>query len=250
MDHLLDTRICPGCNQAMEVERCHGMLEFLNTVDAYCDECAEKKNRELEREQLKATCRMRYNDLLRRGLVIEHFRDASFSKSDKAIEAMNPEGWEIARNWSRKENIYIHGQIGTGKTFMALAVLRKAFVAGLDVAETTARQFVKTTDLFKDSENLFNAWKHADVLLLDDIDKARWNLDRIDALWELMNARMSAGRRTIITGNLSLRDIALIMRERSGDSDTNTKNTSRADAAMDRLKPIKQIELLGKSLRK
>jgi len=249
MDHLLDTRICPGCNQAMEVERCHGMLEFLNTIDAYCDSCAEKKNKELEREQLKATCRMRYNELLRRGLVMEHFRDASFSKSDKTIEAMNPEGWEMARNWLRNENLYIYGYIGTGKTFMALAALRKAFVAGLDVAETTARQFVKTSDLFRDSDNLFNAWKHADVLLLDDIDKAHWNLDRIDALWELMNTRMSAGRRTIITGNVSLRDMAITMRERTGDKEDGLCNTSRADAAMDRLKPIKQIELLGKSLR-
>lgn len=249
MDHLLDTRICPGCNEEMQVERCTGMLEFLNDVDAYCDSCAEKKAKELEREQLKATCRIRYNDLLRRGLVMEHFRDASFSKSDKAIESMNPEGWEMARNWLRNENLYIHGHIGTGKTFMALSVLRKAFVAGLDVAETTARQFVKTTDLFKDNDGLFNAWKHADVLLLDDIDKAKWNLDRIDALWELMNTRMSAGRKTIITGNVSIRDMAIIMRERTGDGEDGVRNTSRADAAMDRLKPIKQIELRGKSLR-
>lgn len=250
MAHLTEIRTCPCCHVEMEIEPCHGMLAFLNKVEAYCDDCAAKKSKELDRQRLRDDCTVRFRNAQRRGLLTDQFRRASFSLSRKDVEAMNPEAWEMARNWPRRQNLYIYGHIGTGKTFMALAALRKAFVAGMDVAETTARQFVKTTDLFRDSENLFPAWKSVDILLIDDIDKARWNLDRIDALWELMNARVSAGHRTIITGNISLRDLALLMRERTGDGEREIKNTSRADAALERFKPIQQIELKGRSLRK
>lgn len=225
------------------------MASFLNSIAGLCDACAVVRGKEIEREALQERCKARYGELLNRGLVSAHFRDASFSRSNAGIEALNPEAWVSGRNWDRSQNLYIHGHIGTGKTYLALCVLRKAFVAGLSVAETTARQFVKISDLFRDPTGLMDGWKHADVLLLDDFDKATWNLERIDGLWELLNARMSAGRRTILTGNATLRDIAITMRERTGDGQQGTMNTARADAALERLKPITQLVLLGKSLR-
>lgn len=245
----MDLSRCPDCGKELEPVTFSGPFAFLNQLTAYCDECAAKKTTTLEREAIKEDCKRRYFDLHKRGLITEAFRRASFSTSKREIEAMNPEAWQFARAWKRAENVYIRGTVGCGKTHMAHCMMRKAFVAGYDVAEVTARQFVKTADLFRDPRNMVEEWKAVDLLLVDDIDKATWNLDRIDALWELFNARVSAHRRTLITANVGLRDLALMLRARTADPKTDEINTSRADAALDRLKPIHQIEMKGKSLR-
>lgn len=234
---------CAFCKQPVEVPELTGWAKHLNGLDACCDACVQRATERKRREEQREDCKRRYFDLLNRKLLQPHFREASFARSREDVEAQNPEAWKSAREWALRDNLYIHGHIGTGKTFLALCCLRKPFVAGYDVAETTARQFVRTSDLFRDPWNLMESWKAVDVLLLDDFDKATWNLDRIDALWELLNARMSAGRRTIMTGNVSLHDMNVMMRESAA------ANTARADAALERLKPIQQIEMKGKSLR-
>lgn len=245
----LRSTACPRCEAAIQVPAFRGRFSWLNSLDAYCDECAAVRSVEIERQELQERLKRRYFEALRAGLLSEHFRVASFAKSDKSVEACNPEAWRTAREWSVRDNLYIYGGVGTGKTFMALCALRKPFVAGYDVAEVTARRFVKAADRFDEGRGMLDAWKRVDVLLIDDIDKADWKLDRIDALWDLLNARMSANRRSIITGNVTLRDLAILMRERTGDRQTETRNTARADAALERLLPVTVIEVKGKSLR-
>lgn len=245
----MDSSRCPDCGKELEPVTFSGPFAFLNQLTAYCDDCAARKTTALERDALAEDCKRRYFDLHKRGLVTEAFRAASFSKSRREVESMNPEAWAFARSWDHSENVYIRGTVGCGKTYMAHCMMRKIFVAGYDVAEVTARQFVKTADLFRDPRNMIEDWKSVDLLLVDDIDKATWNMERIDALWELLNARVSAKKRTLITANVGLRDLALILRARTADPKTDEINTSRADAALDRLKPVAQLEMTGKSIR-
>lgn len=236
---------CEGCGARIEIPRFQGRFAFLNDLIPYCDDCAAEKTAALEREQLREDCRRRYFDAAARGLLTNQFRRASFATSSKEIEALNPDAWKQGREWRRKENIWISGPMGCGKTFLALCMLRKAFVAGYEAAEVTALQYAKDSETFRPT--LSPMIKPVDVLLLDDIDKCEWRGDRLDALWELLNYRMSAGLRTIVTSNMTPRNFLLDLRQRA--SRGATVNTSRADAALDRIKPVIQIEMEGKSLR-
>lgn len=241
------SKSCPGCGTVILLPTPTGLFAFGADMDVYCDPCVKIRVTHLERNQRTTELRTRFSEALRRGYLTERFRDASWSQSLKSVEDMNPEAWKNARGWLRNDNLYIYGGIGTGKTFMALCALRGAFVRGWDVAEVTARRFCKVTDTFTEGNGTFEHWKTVDALLLDDIDKARWSLDRIDALWELLDARMAANRRTIVTGNVGPSDLLKMLRERTVDGDE--KNTTRADAALERLKPVTKIELKGRSVR-
>ncbi len=179
---------CPGCGESGLVTESTGALRWLNRVDAYCEKCIEVKVAKQEQSNLREELKRRYFTALNSHLLSEHFRSASFAESKKELEEINPEAWGMARGWTRKANLYICGPTGTGKTFMALGALRRAFVQGLDVAEVTARRFCKVSDTFTEGHGLLEAWKKVDVLLFDDIDKATWKLERVDALWELLNA--------------------------------------------------------------
>jgi DNA replication protein DnaC len=248
MTMKLLSKSCPDCALAFEVEWFDSPFSIDPDQPVYCDACAEKNFAEWEHQQKLEELKSRYFEAFRKGLVSEAFRDALFSNSDKSVEAINPEAWGMAREWPQLKNLYIYGGVGVGKSFMALCVLRRAFAKGQKVAEVSARRFAKVSDQFREGDGIMDLWKRADWLLLDDIDKARWTLDRIDALWELLDARCSGRRRTIITSNIDPAALRKMLREQTRDGDT--MNFTRADATLDRLKPCTTIVMQGRSLRK
>lgn len=239
------SKVCPDCGVVMELSYRPGPYSFLAEVDVYCDDCHARKVRAQEAE-LRAVRRLqRFNALKRRGLLTEEFRAASFRVSAAWVEALNPFAWSQCREWRGKENLYIHGPTGVGKSYLARCCLKRVFQRGCNVAEVSARAFCKASDTF--SEGQFAAWKGSPALLLDDIDKARWTEERVGAFWELMDARASARRRTIVTGNVSPVELRAVLKASLGRG--AVENATAADAALERLRPCVTIHLTGKSLR-
>ncbi|MCF6287376.1 MAG: ATP-binding protein, partial [Candidatus Hydrogenedentes bacterium] len=185
--------------------------------------------------------------LLGRGLVTEELRSAAFHASNSAVEARNPEAWAMARRWRATRNLYVHGPTGVGKSYLARCCLNRVFQQGQAVAEVSARRFAKISDTFAEGGGLFSTWIRTEVLLLDDIDKANWSVDRVGALWELLDARASARRWSIVTGNVSPRELLDVLRERSVGH--GLRNNAMADATLERLRPCVTLCLEGESLR-
>lgn len=239
------SKACPGCGVVMLVEQPTGAFSFGADLEVYCDACHAKKIREHNNAERAIRLRERFSILKTRELVTQEFRVASFRASNPVIEAMNPEAWAQGRKWRANENIYIYGPTGVGKSYLARCCLKRVFQAERNVAEVSSRAFCKATDTF--SEGRFTEWKSVPALLLDDIDKATWTADRVGALWELMDARSSGKRMTIITGNVPPVDLRAILKE--GVAPGRSENATSADAALERLRPCLTIHLIGKSQR-
>lgn len=163
--------------------------------------------------------------------------------SDPGIEARNPDAYQIARDWNRESNVYIHGPVGTGKTHLGYLLLRKRFRKFEACGVVSARRFCKVSDRFDEGNGLWRKWAELDVLMIDDLDKANWTSERLGALWEILDRRRFHNRKTIITSNVPVADLRKALRE------ATPTNQSLADAALDRLKPCTTIELRGTSLR-
>jgi len=166
----------------------------------------------------------------------------AFCTADTPPEA-NAVVWAKARAWDFRHNVYLYGPVGTGKTHMAKCLLTKAQDAGLTRWNVSARRMVKTAALFQEG----SAWMEtcrADVLLLDDVDKPRWTEDGLAALWELLDVRVAAKRKTIVTANMAPDKLRAYLRQRAPD------NHSLVDAALDRMKPVIVLALTGASLRR
>lgn len=187
----------------------------------------------------------KYGDLQGRGLLRENFIQSGFNKSTQEIEALNSEAWEAAKDWNGDSNIYLYGPVGCGKSFLALSILKKVFCVtkGRDVAEIAARRFAKLSDRFDEGRGILAVLSKVNMLLIDDLDKAIWDPERLAALWEILDDRMVGNRRTVITANVAPLQLREILRAQSPG------NQSLADAALDRLKPCLTLELKGKSLR-
>lgn len=241
------SKTCPDCGLVMVVPEQVGPLRFSRDLEVYCDDCAGNRHRAADRADRQRRLRNRYAVLLRQGEVGPELRRCAFRNSAPEVEGLNPEAWAAARGWRGKRNLYVYGPTGVGKSFLARCCLNWAFQQGRTVAEVSGRRFAKVSDTFAEGRGLFRAWKEARVLLLDDIDKAVWNADRVGALWELLDARASARRHTLVTGNVNPAELQALLH--ASNTGPGVRNESIVDATLERLRPCETLRLSGETLR-
>lgn len=205
----------------------------------YCDACIRVREKETgEDARRRLLAHLIGVDAVRRGTP-----ETRFATADPA-PAENEEAWTWAKGWDMKQNVYLFGPYGTGKTYLARCLLNRAFdMGGRRIAEVSARRLVKVAARFDEGKGAFSLWAEADVLLLDDLDKARWTEDSLSTLWELLDTRANGCQRTVMTTNMAPVNLASYMRERV------PQNSALVSATLDRVKPVMVLELKGKSLR-
>jgi DNA replication protein DnaC len=186
---------------------------------------------------------LRFKEAKNRGDLPAEFSSAGFVLSKEEFEKRNPEEWAFARAWSAEQNLYIQGPHGTGKTFLARCILSRCFVHGWNVAAISTRRLLKTADRFDEGKGDYARWCDTRLVLLDDIDKCEPTARRLESLWEFFDRRESAGLRTIVTSNLPINELGVYLQPR------DASNSSLVSATLDRMKPVRVLEMTGESLR-
>lgn len=107
-----------------------------------------------------------------------------------------------------EESLYLHGQMGTGKTYLACCAVNHfaekgktaAFVVWSDLISKLVMQIGDAS-----YKNTVNMLCYVDFLVIDDIGSEKvteWNRDEI--LFNILNRRMNAKKCTWLTSNLDL----------------------------------------------
>jgi DNA replication protein DnaC len=127
----------------------------------------------------------------------------------------------------RAENVVFIGDPGTGKTGLAISLLRQALISG------RRGRFYKAQDLLdelyasladRSTPNLFKRLSGYDLLLIDELGYLTLNPEQVNAFFKLMDERYSR-KSTIITTNLDYPQWYDLF-----------KRKSLVDALLDRLK--------------
>jgi DNA replication protein DnaC len=231
----LDDKICPHCHQELQAE----WVEFPPALQRkygrpgewYYHPCTpecEKKNDQREweitrRDARIATLRERSGLSKRmKGYTLENFDPyASPPSTVRAVEKVE----EYLNNWDENRELgrglYLSGDVGTGKTHLAVAVMnelmRRKRVPALFV--TVPELLDNLRGAYNDPGRNLDEWmdtvKNADLLVLDDLGSERpteWVQERI---YVIVNHRYREALPTIFTSNIGPKDVATQLGERT-----------------------------------
>lgn len=230
----LDDEICPHCGRELEAE----WVEFPPALQRKygkpgewyyprCTEECEKKNDQREWAAMRREARVgalrERSGLNKRmkGYTFSNFKPFVSPTATRAVEKVENylAGWEENRDAGK--GLYLCGDVGTGKTHLAVAVMNE-----LMTKKRVPSLFVTVPELLDNLRGAYNdpgrdldewmaAVKNADLLVLDDLGSERvteWVRERV---FVVVNHRYREVLPTIFTSNIGPKDLAAQLGERT-----------------------------------
>ena len=129
---------------------------------------------------------------------------------------------EVCSNYARKfgkfyfHNLFLTGAPGLGKTFLSACIARTVSEQGFSVVYDTAvnvfarfeeQKFARDREEAGEAKDETRRYLGCDLLILDDLGSELTTPFVQSALYTLINSRLSADKRTVISSNLSMDQI-------------------------------------------
>ena len=165
--------------------------------------------------------------LLRRGdetfdsFRLDYYSDAVVPGEKSSPRQQMRRVLSVCRSWAENfgpdsPNLMFTGDPGLGKTFLSAAIARVVAEKGAGVAYDTVtpmlaaferEKFSRDTDEQIDAASRVRQLMSCDLLILDDLGTEMANAFTQSALYNLLDSRLRAGKKTIISTNLDRGDI-------------------------------------------
>lgn len=157
----------------------------------------------------------RHREIMRQAGVPEILLGASVGswtpRTDKDREAIAKVSLYVKR---AQGTMILVGDIGTGKTHLAIGILRELGGGRFVKASTCLRELRRSYDGGPDPVVMYQSAK---ALVIDDIGFSGGGKDEIPMLHEIIDHRNGERMPTILTGNCTLAEIPKVLGERMAD---------------------------------
>ncbi len=230
----LDDQICPHCDRELEAEwvdfppalqRKYGKGGewYYHPCTPECEKKNERREWEIMRRDARVAALKERSGLSKRmkGYALDNF-DHGLSKSTERAFAKVMDyimGWSENREDGR--GLYFCGDVGVGKTHLAVAVMNELIsrkrVPSLFVAVPDLLDNLRGTydDPRRNLDEWMDAVKNAEFLVLDDLGSERptpWVQERV---FVIVNHRYRAELPTVFTSNVGPKDLAAQLGDRT-----------------------------------
>ena len=209
-------KICPICS----IEYIKGILFYSGNIifQSICQKCEErehqikmeeeKKLKEEKKAKNKTYLQAHVERFLTLRGVPKRYLSANITDFDKVRLSAN--------------GLFLSGARGTGKTHLACAIVKKEILESENYTSDIDKMplFISIPDLlleirhsFKersetDEQDIINKYSSIDLLVLDDLGIEKTSEWSIQTLYTIIDRRYRDMKRTIITSNLTLKEIA------------------------------------------
>jgi len=230
----LDDKICPHCGRELQAE----WVEFPPALQKKygkpgewyyhpcTPECEKKNDRrewELMRREARVTTLRERSGLSKRmkGYALDNFNHGLSKSTEKAFAKV----MDYIMNWQENREagrgLYFCGDVGTGKTHLAVAVMNELMtrkrVPSLFVTVPEFLDNLREAYMIpgRDLDEWMDTVKNADLLVLDDLGSERpteWVRER---LFVIVNHRYREALPTLFTSNIGPKDLASQLGERT-----------------------------------
>jgi DNA replication protein DnaC len=202
-------KMCPIC----ATEQIKGILFYRGTIifQSICQRCEEREQQiktEEKKTKNKAYLQVHIERFLTLRGVPKRYLYANITDFDKVKLSTN--------------GLFLSGARGTGKTHLACAIVKKEILESENYTSDIDKMplFISIPDLlleirhsFKegsetDEQDIINKYSSIDLLVLDDLGIEKTSEWSIQTLYTIIDRRYRDMKRTIITSNLTLKEIA------------------------------------------
>lgn len=135
--------------------------------------------------------------------------------SSRLAKSRIPERFYTARTDEHVRSMYIYGPVGTGKTYLACALLMKEIRAGRSCLFITMGKVEGSQ--YEERESIIEEMRHVDVLCIDDLGKTELSEWAWSMAFRVIDERYGTGKKTIITSNSSLGELSRAVSQKSGE---------------------------------
>ena len=215
-----EPKVCPECGDVLETKiaeykgvtftyRCR--CEYAERMRLYSEIEEEEKKQKIRRIFEGAKIPKRYA-----GLDIQDF-DLSRPGAKDVVQKVLQYIEDINGNVKEGKGMVLWGGTGTGKTLLAVAILKAAMNRGytglFQSAPELMYHFNSVYSTAETEQNIIDALRSVDVLVLDDLDKGKWTEKVAERIYVIINARYGEVKPTLITTNLDPRALLELVGE-------------------------------------
>lgn len=204
--------MCCNCKTPKSMHFPSEKESFKNKIVPIMCECRKlERQKELEEENSKKIAD-RINFLISKGMIDVSHLEYDISQDDKTNEKMTKFCESYLKKWdevkSKGIGAIFTGDVGTGKTFYACCIAKELMKKGENVCLTN---FSKILDKYKgleeDSHKVISMVYNSTFLVIDDFGIERRTEFANEKIYEFIDARKGTKLPTIVTTNLSLKEI-------------------------------------------
>ena len=161
---------------------------------------------------VECTCKAErdHERALARSGILDKFKSKSFgnfveTKTNKDIKNTCID-YVKSKAYAKAKSLMILGQVGSGKTHLAMAIANNLLAKGVEVKYIDYRGFMtqikqSITDR-EEYQALIESVKRAEVLYIDDLYKGKVTESDINIMFEIVNSRYLADMPVIVTSEL------------------------------------------------
>lgn len=178
-----------------------------NLTDGLCPNCWANDREKIADTQKARALQLRLLELLGGEKPLREYRFESFTRTKENDPAFS----RASAFGSTRENLYLWGPCGTGKTHLAGALARKACESGLTVEFLRPPKLIRRVRRLDpdDEDRAIQKIVRADVFVLDDMGIGRDTAYARQVFQEILDGRDSADRNgLVVTSKYSLDDLA------------------------------------------
>ena len=208
------SKTCPTCAS----EKITGIFSSFAMKLIYpqmCDSCYEKHEQEIKENEQRE---LEERKLKKRAYTQAHIEEILERRGvpRRYLQAMVDDFGKIKIG---NTGLFLSGSRGTGKTHLACAIIRKEILENTSDNEYAMPMFVSIPDLLLEIRHSFKSdgisekeiidkYSIVSLLVLDDLGIEKTSEWSIQTLYTIIDKRYRDIKRTIVTSNLTLKEIA------------------------------------------
>lgn len=204
--------ICCKCNTPKSMIFPSKLENFKNKIVPIMCKCRTiEKNKEIAEEKQKKV-ENRINLLISKGIMDKSHLDYDISQDDKSNKKITNfckrylDNWDIVKN--KNMGVIFSGDVGTGKTFYACCIAKELMKKGEKICITNFSRILNKYKSFEEEQtDIISMVYNSTLLVIDDFGIERRTEFANEKIFEFIDARIGSKLPTIITTNLTLKEL-------------------------------------------